>query len=771
MAKNLVIVESPAKAKTIQGYLGKDFEVASSFGHIADLPEKGMGVDIQNNFEPVYVVPPDKKSTVKKLQSMASKSDTIWLASDEDREGEAIAWHLYKELKIPENKLRRIVFHEITKKAIMQAIEKPRAINQDLVDAQQARRVLDRLVGFELSPVLWKKIKTGLSAGRVQSVAVRLIVEREKDIRAFKAAEFYKVAALFLSEKGEEFKAQLENTFENKEQAEAFLKKCMHTQFSAYKIVIKPGKKSPSAPFTTSSLQQETSKKLGYSVARTMRLAQQLYEEGYITYMRTDSLNLSEDAITAVKDHIITQFGEKYACPRRYTTKNKSAQEAHEAIRPTDINKLQVGQEIAQQRLYELIWKRTLAGQMSEAILERTILYIRTPDQSDFIAKGQVITFDGFLKLYKENSEIINKGEFKDQLPKIKEGELLKNEKITSMQRFTKHPPRYSEASLVKTLEELGIGRPSTYVPTISTIQRRNYVELMDLEGSERSYEIMTLTQGDILKKQEKEIIGADKKKLIPTDVGIVVNDFLVGNFQHILDYGFTAKVEESFDEIAKGKEVWNTLIKRFYSDFHPKVEDATKSSAKSHGERLLGTDSKSGKRVFARIGRFGPMIQMGEVENEEKPRFASLLKDQHIDSISLEEALQLFELPRKLGTFEENEINVSIGRFGPYIKHDGKFISIKEESGYSPYKITLEQAIELIERNREESAKNLIRCFEEVDPPIEVINGRFGPYIRQRKANYKIPKNLQLEKLNVEVCKKIISQPKPKEKRKKFKE
>ena len=767
MAKNLVIVESPAKAKTIQSYLGKNFEVVSSFGHITDLPKKEMGIDIQNNFEPCYVVPSDKKSIVKKLQSIANRSNAIWLASDEDREGEAIAWHLCKKLKIPENKLRRIVFHEITKKAIMQAMENPRAINKDLVNAQQARRILDRLVGFELSPILWKKIKTGLSAGRVQSVAVRLIVEREKDIQTFKATEFYKVSALFLSETGEEFKAKLENNFENKEQVEAFLKKCMYAQFSTYKIEVKPGKKSPSKPFTTSSLQQESSRRLGYSIARTMHLSQQLYEEGYITYMRTDSLNLSEYAIIQAKNYITTRFGEKYSCPRRYTTKNKSSQEAHEAIRPTDINKIQISQETTKQRLYELIWKRTLSGQMSEAILEKTIVYIHTPDQSDFIAKGEVIAFDGFLKLYKENSEILTQEEFKGQLPKLEKGELLKNKNITVVQSFTKHVPRYGEASLVKTLEELGIGRPSTYVPIISTIQKRNYVEILDLEGGERSYEIMTLIQGEIFKKKEKEIIDAGKKKLIPTDMGIVVNDFLVDNFQQILDYGFTAKVEESFDKISQGKEAWNKLIKKFYSNFHSKVEDATKSSEKIYGERLLGIDSKSGKKIFSKIGRFGPMVQMGEAEDEEKPRFASLLKNQYINSISLKEALELFDFPKKIGTFEEKEINVNIGRFGPYIKHDGKCISIKKESGYSPYEITLDQAIELIERKRKEIAKNLIQCFEEVDPPIEVINGRFGLYIRQGKSNYRIPKNLQFENLNLERCREIISRPIPNKRKK----
>lgn len=770
MVKNLVIVESPAKAKTIQSYLGKDFEVASSFGHIADLPEKGMGIDIENNFEPVYIVPTDKQDIVKKLQSLTNKSDIIWLASDEDREGEAIAWHLYKELKIPENKLRRIVFHEITKKAIVRAIERPRAINKNLVDAQQARRVLDRLVGFELSPVLWKKIKTGLSAGRVQSVAVRLIVEREKSIRAFKTEEFYKVTALFLSEKAEPFKAQLDSNFENKELAEAFLKKCVDTQFSIYKIEVKPGKKSPPAPFTTSSLQQEASRKLGYSVARTMRLAQQLYEEGHITYMRTDSLNLSEEAIAGAKHYISEQFGEEYTFSKRYTTKNKSAQEAHEAIRPTDINKLKVSNETAQQRLYELIWRRTLAGQMSEAKLEKTTVSIHAPDSKDFVSKGEVITFEGFLKVYKETHTELAQDEMKDQLPKLKEGELLKNQNITALQRFTKHPARYGEASLVKTLEELGIGRPSTYVPIISTIQKRNYVELTDLEGKERTYEIITLTKGAILKTQKKEIIEAEKKKLVPTDTGIVVNDFLVENFQQVLDYGFTAKVEEGFDKIAQGKEIWNKLIEQFYTSFHTKVEYVTKISGKSRGERLLGIDFKSGKKIFAKIGRFGPMVQAGEAEDEEKPRFASLLKGQHIDTVSLEEALQLFELPRNIGNFEEKEIIIGTGRFGPYIKHDGKFISIKEENGYCPYKINFEQAIELIKEKRKENAKNLLRCFQEVNPPIELINGRFGPYIRQGKLNYKIPKNMLLEQIDLEKCKEIISGSNVKEKKKKTK-
>lgn len=757
MAKNLVIVESPAKAKTIQGYLGKDFQVASSFGHISDLPEKGMGIDIENNFQPSYIVPEEKKEVVKKLQNLAKKAELIWLATDEDREGEAISWHLYKELNIPDEKLRRIVFHEITQKAIRQAVGNPRSINYDLVNAQQARRILDRLVGFELSPVLWRKIKTGLSAGRVQSVAVRLIVEREEEIKQFSTRSFYKVSTAFLFPKEQEFKAQLEKKFDAKEDAETFLKACINGTFSIDQVEIKPSKKSPAAPFTTSTLQQEASRKLSFSVARTMRLAQQLYEEGYITYMRTDSINLSEEAIAAAQTQITSRYGKEYFHPRKYTTKNKSAQEAHEAIRPTDMGKPSAGADSAQQRLYELIWKRTIAGQMADALLEKTNIHINTPTPYKFITKREVLIFDGFLKVYHESQEEENEEDQKGHLPKLNKGETLQNKEILAIQCFTKHPPRYSEASLVSTLEELGIGRPSTYVPTISTIQKRNYVEIRDLEGKERSYEILTLKDGEIFNFQEKEVTGADKKKLIPTDIGIIVNGFLVQYFQQVLDYGFTAKVEENFDEIARGKQTWTKIIRSFYEDFHPRVEDVAKNAERTQGERLLGTEPKSGKNVWARIGRFGPMIQIGEAENEEKPRFASLLKHQQINSISLEEALKLFELPRKLGSFEEKEVNTSIGRFGPYVKYGSKFVSIKKDTGYNPFEITLEQAIGLIQEKREEDQKKLIRCFETVDPPIEILKGRFGPYIRKSKKNHKIPKNLKPEDLTLEDCQQLI--------------
>ncbi|XOD68975.1 MAG: type I DNA topoisomerase [Flavobacteriales bacterium AspAUS03] len=759
MVKNLVIVESPAKAKTIQGYLGKDFQVASSFGHIADLPEKDMGVDIENDFQPTYVIPKEKKEVVKKLQNLTKQAETVWLATDEDREGEAISWHLYKELKIPDEKLRRIVFHEITKKAIRKAVENPRQINYDLVNAQQARRVLDRLVGFELSPILWRKIKTGLSAGRVQSVAVRLIVEREEEIKRFSTTFYYKVSAIFISKKGQTFKAQLEKSFDTKEEAEVFLKASIDGTFIIDQIEIKLGKKSPPPPFTTSTMQQEASRKLNYSIALTMRLAQQLYEESHITYMRTDSLNLSEEAIDTAQAQIISLYGKEYARPKRYTTKSKSAQEAHEAIRPTDMSKSLTGKDPAQKRLYELIWKRTIAGQMADAILEKTTIHISTPTPYEFIARGEIITFDGFLKMYHESQESEDEKHQKTRLPKLSKGESLQNVEILATQRFTKHPARYSEASLVRTLEELGIGRPSTYVPTISTIQKRNYVEIRDLDGVKRPYEILALKERKIFSIQEKELTGADKKKFFPTDVGVVVNDFLVQYFQQILDYGFTAKVEEDFDEIARGKKTWTKIIRSFYGGFHPKVENVTKNVDRTQGERLLGIDPKSGKKVWAKIGRFGPMIQIGEVNDEKKPRFASLLKHQQINSISLEKALKLFELPRSLGMFEEKEISTNIGRFGPYIKHGSQFFSIKKETGYNPFEITLEQAFNLIRQKREKDEKRSIQCFEDLDPAIEILNGRYGPYIRQGKKNYKIPKNLQPEKLTLENCQQIISE------------
>ncbi|YBU88242.1 MAG: type I DNA topoisomerase [Candidatus Walczuchella monophlebidarum] len=754
MGKNLIIVESPTKVKTIQNYLDKykSFEVVSSFGHIVNLPEKSLGIDRHNDFEPLYVVPKDKKNLVKKLQSLINNHDIIWLASDEDREGEAIAWHIYNKFKIPENKIRRIVFHEITKKSILQAIEKPRPINNNLVYAQKARRVLDRLVGFELSPVLWKKIKKGLSAGRVQSVAVRLIVEREKEITNFKTTSFYRVKSLFLSENKKYFKAQLEKTFINKELAEKFLKKCISANFSINKIVKKPVKKSPLSPFTTSSLQQEAFRKLGYSVEYTMRMVQQLYEEGYTTYIRTDSLNISDDAISSIKYFIIKNFGEKYLHIRRYTTKSKSAQEAHEAIRPTDVSKFHVSSDINKQRLYELIWQRTISGQMSDALLEKTTIYINTPEKYNFLAKGEIIVFDGFLILYKNTKETDE-----NYMTKLKEGEVLKNKSITAIQRFTKNFSRYSEASLVDTLETLGIGRPSTYVPTILTIKKRHYIKIEDIKGIEHNYEVMTLIGSQINSYNKTELSGGSKKKIIPTDIGIIVNDFLIENFNQIINYDFTAKIENHFDQISQGNEGWNNLIKSFYIGFHSKIEYIIKNIGKNYTERLLGNDSKSGKKVFAKIGRFGPMIQMGEIKDKEKPKFSPLLKHQHIHRISLEEALKLFEFPHVLGTFEEKEIIIKRGRFGPYIQYDGKSISIQEYSGYCADDMTLEQVIELIKKQRKENAKNIIQRFEEIKPPIEIVNGRFSPYIRQGQNHYKLPKNIHVEQLNLEQCKKII--------------
>jgi len=727
MAKNLVIVESPAKAKTIEKFLGKDYKVESSFGHVADLPSKELGVDVEKDFEPKYIVDQDKKALVKKLKDLARKADTIWLASDEDREGEAISWHLAETLDLDRSRTKRIVFNSITKSAIQNAIENPREINYNLVNAQQARRVLDRLVGYELSPVLWKKIKPGLSAGRVQSVAVRFIVERERDIDAFIPEASYKVVAEFKTEKGNVFGAKLGKNFQTKEEARVFLNKNGGVLFNVANLDKKLAKKSPAAPFTTSTLQQEASRKLYYSVARTMQVAQRLYEAGLITYMRTDSVNLSGEAIGAAKDTIIQNYGEQYSKVRNYKGKSKGAQEAHEAIRPTDMNLQSPSLERDQSKLYELIWKRTLASQMSDAQLERTNVKIKSSSyQEEFTANGEVIKFDGFLKVYLEGKDEEDLAEEQEGLlPAMKAGDQLFYNYITATERFTRPPYRYTEATLVKKLEELGIGRPSTYAPTISTIQNRGYVEKGSIEGEERKYSQLILKSDKVEEKSLAEVVGSDKGKLVPTDIGMIVNDFLVNHFAHILDYNFTAKVEKDFDEIAEGQEDWKKVIKDFYKDFHPQVLDVEENAQRASGERVLGKDPKSGRQVAVRLGRFGPMVQIGTVEEEDKPLFASLLPEQSINTISYEEAMELFQLPRKLGVFEGEEVEANVGRFGPYVRFGKKFVSL--DKGESAFDVDLERAIELIREKQKADAP--IAVYENKD--VTKGKGRFGPFIK----------------------------------------
>ncbi|MEM7484437.1 MAG: type I DNA topoisomerase [Bacteroidota bacterium] len=726
MPKNLVIVESPAKAKTIERFLGKDYQVESSFGHIADLPSKELGVDVENDFKPKYTVDKEKKALVKKLKDLAKKADTIWLASDEDREGEAISWHLAEALGLDKSRTKRIVFNSITKSAIQKAIENPREINYNLVNAQQARRVLDRLVGYELSPVLWKKIKPGLSAGRVQSVAVRLIVERERDIEAFKPEASYRIQAEFKTKNGNAFASKLNKTFPTKQAAEQFLKQNIGADFSVANLDKKPAKKSPAAPFTTSTLQQEASRKLYFSVGRTMQVAQRLYEAGLITYMRTDSVNLSKEALNAAKDAIIQNYGESYSKVRNYTGKSKGAQEAHEAIRPTDMKLNDPSLERDQAKLYELIWKRTLASQMSDAALERTNVKIKASSHSEeFSANGEVVKFDGFLKVYLEGTDDEDKAEEQDgMLPAMSVGEALHNNFITATERFSRPPYRYTEASLVKKLEELGIGRPSTYAPTISTIQNRGYVEKGTVEGTERHYAQLILESDKLLEKKLSEMIGSDKGKLVPTDIGIIVNDFLVDHFTTILDYNFTAKVEEDFDEIATGDEDWQKMMKEFYSDFHPNVLEVEENAERASGERILGEDPKTGKPVLVRLGRFGPMAQIGDAEDEEK-RFASLLPDQSITTITFEEALTLFELPRKLGVYDGEEVEANVGRFGPYVRFGKKFISL--DKGESAFDVDMDRAIELIKAKQKADAP--IAHYEDKEVTKGV--GRFGPFIK----------------------------------------
>ena len=741
MSKNLVIVESPAKAKTIQKYLGKDFEVKSSFGHIRDLPKKGMGIDLQT-FTPNYEVSSDKKKIVSELKEAAKKAETIWLASDEDREGEAIAWHLAQELKLNDKNTKRIVFHEITKNAILKAVENPRKIDENLVNAQQARRVLDRIVGFEMSPVLWKKVKMGLSAGRVQSVAVRLIVEREHEIRDFVPTSSYKIEGVFQNKAKQNIPAKLKKDFASENEAEKFLELSKNTEFKVLNIEVKPGSRSASAPFTTSTLQQEASNKLGYGVTTTMRVAQRLYEEGYITYMRTDSVNLSQEAINAAKQHIIKEFGENYSKPRNYTTKSSSAQEAHEAIRPTDFSVKTIG-DAQLNKLYQLIYKRTLASQMENAKIEKTVIEIGDKAlPSNFEVQGEVIIFDGFLKVYDiaKNEEEENN---EKTLPKVEIGEVLSYKEITANQRFTKPSPRYTEAGLVKKLEELGIGRPSTYAPTIQTIQNREYVDKREILPQEREVVKITLNKTSIKKEILTEKFGGDKNKFVPTDIGEVVNEFLINNFDEILDYGFTAKVEADFDKIAEGNEEWKAMITDFYTKFHPKIEEVEENADRATGERLLGKDPKSGKNVYARIGRFGPMIQIGESDDKEKPTFASLMKNQNIATISLDEALELFKIPFDLQDYEGKPVSVGAGRFGPYVKFGDTFISLPK--GEDPFSVNQERAEEIIREKQKADAP--IATFN--GEPVTKGVGRFGPFIKYQNIYVNVPKKYDFDNLS----------------------
>ena len=772
MVENLVIVESPAKAKTIEKFLGKDYLVKSSFGHIRDLEKKDFGIDIANNFQPQYVIPADKKKLVSELKKLSGEAKVVWLASDEDREGEAIAWHLAESLSLKKENTRRIVFHEITKDAILNAIENPRDIDINLVNAQQARRVLDRIVGFEISPILWRKVKPALSAGRVQSVAVRLIVEREREIENFVSESAFRVTAEFMvpDKNGDlvVLNAELSKRFNSAEETAAFLEGCKNAQFVIDDIVKKPLKKSPAPPFTTSTLQQEASRKLGFSVSQTMTIAQKLYESGKITYMRTDSVNLSGLAINTSKAEIIEQFGEKYSRPRNFTTKAKGAQEAHEAIRPTYINQPQVDGSAQEKKLYELIWKRTLASQMSDAELERTTVKINISDKKEFFsATGEVIIFDGFLKLYMESfDDEDGNGDENGLLPPLKSGQKLTFERIIATERFTQKPPRYTEASLVRKLEELGIGRPSTYAPTISTIQNREYVVKESRDGEKRNYTELVL-KGDKIKQSTKtENYGYEKAKLFPTDIGMVVNDFLEENFTDIMNYNFTAQIEQEFDIIAEGKLEWTKAIGDFYSNFQPVVEESKKRTDKKVGERILGDDPATGKPVSVKIGRFGPMVQIGTSDDDEKPTFASLLKGQSINTITLDEALELFKLPRTVGEFEGKDVVVGLGRFGPYVRHNSKFVSLGKED--DPLSVTIERAIELIEAKRVKDANSLIKTFD-AEPGLQILNGRFGPYIAFNKKNYKIPKGTDPASLTLEQCMEFTKADAPKSTKKKF--
>ena len=751
MAKNLVIVESPAKAKTIQKYLGKDFEVKSSFGHIRDLPKKGMGINLED-FTPDYEISADKKKVVAELKAASKKAETVWLASDEDREGEAIAWHLAQELKLKSENTKRIVFHEITKNAILKAVENPREIDQNLVNAQQARRILDRIVGFEMSPVLWKKVKPGLSAGRVQSVAVRLIVEREKEIREFKPVPSYKVEGVFTNLEKQEISTKLKKDFTKEQDAENFLNQVQNIDFKVLNVDVKPAQRSASAPFTTSTLQQEASNRLGYGVTTTMRVAQRLYEEGYITYMRTDSVNLSQEAINAAKSQILKEFGEEYSQPRNYVTKSASAQEAHEAIRPTDFGVKSID-DVQLNKLYQLIYKRTLASQMANAKLEKTIIEIGNPElPQHFEAQGEVIVFDGFLRaygIYKNEDEEQEDGD--KILPKVNVGEALAYKKITAVEKFSRPVSRFTEAGLVKKLEELGIGRPSTYAPTIQTIQNREYVDKREIEPKEREIVKLTLTKTGLKKEILTEKFGGDKNKFVPTDIGIVVNDFLTTNFNEILDYGFTAKVEQDFDEIAKGEEKWKDVLKNFYGSFHPKIEDVGENADRATGERLLGQDPKTGKNVYARIGRFGPMVQIGETDSDEKPIFASLMATQNIVTITLEEALELFKVPFDLQDYEGKTVTVGVGRFGPYVKWGEAFISLPK--GENPLSVDYDRAVAIIEEKKKADAPVASYKGEPVTKGV----GRFGPYLKYQDIYINVPKKYDFENLSQKEVEELI--------------
>ncbi len=754
MAKNLLIVESPAKAKTIEGYLGKDFLVKSSYGHIRDLVKTDDAIDVENKFKQKYEVPSDKKAVVSELKKLAKDAETVWLASDEDREGEAISWHLYETLKLKDENTKRIVFHEITKPAILKAIEEPRRIDENLVHAQQARRVLDRLVGFELSPVLWKKVKPSLSAGRVQSVAVRLIVEREREIIAFKPDSAFRVIAHFTTDTGKElFKAELPKRFKKKEEATQFLKDCLEAGFEVEKLEKKPGKKNPAAPFTTSTLQQEASLKLGFSVGRTMHLAQRLYEAGRITYMRTDSVNLSQSALNAAEEEIVKAYGENYHKRRQYKTKSSGAQEAHEAIRPTYFSQHTISGDRSEKRLYELIWKRAIASQMSEATFEKTTAKIAVSTREERLnATGEILKFDGFLKVYLETADIDQDPSEKDSenklLPPLNEGQKLLLRDMTARERFTRPPARYAEASLVKKLEELGIGRPSTYAPTISTIQNRGYVEKESRDGTPREYVVLKIDEGEVTEKKDTEITGTERNRLFPTNIGMLVNDFLMEHFEGIIDYNFTANVEKEFDEIAQGQKAWEEMLENFYGPFHKGVKDTLENAERASNERVLGTDPKSGKPVSVRVGRFGPLAQIGSQDDEEKPKYASLRHGQMIETITLEDALELFKLPRSVGEYEDKEMTVAIGRYGPYVRHNNAFFSIPKE--LDPMELTHAQAIEIIEEKRKKDREKIIRVFDE-NPDARIENGRWGPFIRFGKQNVKIPKGTEVESITYE--------------------
>ena len=765
MAKNLLIVESPAKAKTIEKILGEDFEVKSCYGHIRDLEKDDMGIDIKNNYKPRYIVPEDKQKVVKELKGLAKKSEEIWLATDEDREGEAISWHLCEVLGLDPKKTKRIVFHEITKPAIQQAVKNPRTVDMNLVNAQQARRVLDRIVGFELSPVLWRKMsmKNNLSAGRVQSVAVRLIAEREREINAFTAVSSFKLEALFtakdVSDKNVTFSAEGKR-HASEESADAFLQSCINANYKVTDIQVKPARKSPAAPFTTSTLQQEASRKLGYSVSRTMLLAQKLYESGNITYMRTDSVNLSDTALNDIHKNIGKQYGERYVQPRKYKNKNESAQEAHEAIRPTSMQQLSV-EEVDCRKLYDLIWKRTMACQMADAELEKTIAKIQvSTNKEELTAQGEVLKFDGFLKVYREDrdEEDLSEDEMQEgMLPPLNVGQQLPLVSMRAIERFSRPLPRFTEASLVKKLEELGIGRPSTYAPTISTVQKRGYVEKRDKEGIKRDFRILELKNNKIQKHTDQENTGAEKSKLFPTDLGLVVTDFLKQYFDDIMDYNFTARIEQEFDEVASGNMKWNVMIDDFYIPFKKDVENTIETAERIKGERELGVHEESGKKVIARMGRYGPMVQIGDVSDEEKPRFAKLKNTQSIETISFDEAMELFKLPRMLGTFEDKEVSVNIGRFGPYIAHDGKFYSLSKD--FDPYSITLEEAAPIVEEKRKAKEERTIKIFEK--EKIQVLRGPYGPYIKQGLRNYKLSKEQQerAADLTIDEVKKTIEE------------